>query len=1401
MATTRRDIELLISAKETTGRSFQQVVSNIDALNAKIGEQVAQAERGEISLQELRRTQEALAAAGRDLSAIQGQIDAYNRLVASSAKVAAASEKAQADLAKLKAEIEASGTATTAQENKLQRLENAVTRTSAAVQKSEQDLASQTAALARSGVAVDKLDQSQAGVVNTARQVGAGLAQVNAAVNDYASNVEAARKREADSRRNSADLARLEAAESRAQADADVRAQREAAAQRIALLNQIAEAEKRLAQQSAFDTKISEAQRLGNASQFVRLFADSINTVNAAENQLSALSGFRAIGAQAAEASRDVDRFVASGQGLATSSSAVAEGLRAIINPAAAALQTLDGVEAAIRDASVAAGDGVTNVGLLNGVYNNLEAAIASLLRQGGLVDTFQDQEAATADARRQFELAQAEVQQFGAAMAQADRPTEELARSLQQAEQRLQETGRALGQEEAKLNQLSSELRAAGINTADLAGEQARLGNAATEAATKLESINTTLGRGGRKTDGLFGLKPNDLANLSFQINDIFVSLVSGQNPFIVLIQQGSQISQIFPGLISTIARFAAAFAPVLIVVGAVGAAIFELTTDANRFKQAQDDINASSLGENIDVQRFTDAQEALEGVAESSEQAREAMLLLLDEGFDTDSIERYSEAAANLSERLGIDVVEATQLLVDVQQGGIDAVLDLTEKTNDLTEADLDHAEALFEAGRAGEARQFVLDRVAARNAEIAAATESKWTPAVNNLKSAFSSFAGFLQSVFQPVLDAINNQINNVIIGFTFLTGLLAGKGFDAARAEANAAVRPSAPVTRGASDQVIRDRRFAAELDDEVDTTRELTAQERLRRVEVDARRRAQDAGVSKALEDRAVQQAIAAEQRTINKEQEKGAKSARSSSNRAEAARKRAEREAAAALRKREQALRQLDGQLRQLNRAAFTGESATLEERLRAISERYEDIADSISKVRSLGITTDSDGTDLGAIEKQVAATKQRLKDEETIKFFQERAATLQEQREAEIERVLDAQARNAISTTEAMAQTAEIVGRISPQIADAAQEALKVARALAGTNPSPEMVSWIATLERLASGETINRDVADVGLAGFDATSNELDRLVRERDELVRSYQTLFELGLASEAEVRELTTQAYASQAAAIEPVLVKLREQAALLNATIDPLTQLPVLSDIGYATWLSRLDAVEASLTRIDPRLQQVNAAASQAIQQGVAQSFNAVAQSIVGLIAGTESFGDALGNLGRTALGVFGSILQAIAQVLIQMIALQIAQSLLGIPPGGGGGGGLLSFLFHDGGIVGSRGASRQRRTANSDASWIGAPKFHGGGMAGLRPDEYKTILQRGEEVLTEDNPRHINNVGKGGEGEDGGGTGGLKQVLLLDPSAVPNAMQTRAGQRSMLTVIRQNKETIKQVLK
>ncbi|MEN6336204.1 MAG: phage tail length tape measure family protein, partial [Phycisphaerales bacterium] len=1048
-----------------------------------------------------------------------------------------------------------------------------------------------------------------------------------------------------------------------------------------------------------------------------------------------------------------------------------------------AALQTIAGVEAAIEKADVAAADGVKNIGLLNDSYNNLAQAAAALLRQGALIDTFRNQETAVAGARAQFEQAQAEVQRLGRAMAQADQPTEELARSLQLAESKLQETGRALAQEETKLGELSRALRQAEVNTADLAGEQARLEAAATRASGTMERINSTLGRGGRQTNGLFGLKPNDLANLSFQLNDIFVSLASGQNPLIVLIQQGSQIGQLFPGLISTVARFAVAFSPLIIAAIALGAAFRELYTDSERLKQVQQDLANLPTGEALDPARYAAAQEKLEDLGASAEDARKAMMALAEEGFTMDQLEAYSEAASQLAERLGIDLTEATQMLVDVQQGGIEAVYDLTEKTNDLTDADLDHAEALFAAGKAAEARQFVLDRVAERNDAIAKATRSQWTPAVNNLKAAWQNFVGWLGSALGPFLDWVQKKINDAVVGLTFVSALLAGKTKDQALGEAFDVIRQQRGLNGpnngapppGASDQSIRDRQYLETLDEELGTTRELTKAERIRRAETEARRDAQAAGVSAAVEERAVQQAIAAEQKKINEEGARDAKRSRT-------ARSKADRERLTAQRQILSLQRQLASQTTALDREAARGPSASLEARLEAIDDKYKKIGDTITALRAKGITTAEDGTSLNDLEARVAATKERLKDEERIKFYQEQAGLLEKQRDAEIARVNDERKRGLITEAEALRRAEEINSRLSPQIVAAANQALAIARAVAGTTPSPEMVSLIASLERLVGGEANNGVVAGVGLAGLEEADKKLSDLTRERDELVRSYQTLNELGLQSDAETRDLTAQAYARAAEAQRPVIANLREQVELLRQT-------GIISETAYQTWIAKLNAAEAGLTAVDSRIAQINQAAMNGIAQGVTNAFNTVGNAIAGLINGTNSWGDALNSVLEAGIGLAASFLKAIADVLIQMVALQVAKSIIG-----GASGGLGGLFFHDGGVVGKGGS--HRKVSGGSGSWIGAPKFHGGGGLGLKPDEYKAVLQRGEEVLTADDPRHISNIGKGGEPQQQS----LKQVLVLDPAQIAGAMQGRAGQKTMLTFIRANKETIKQVL-
>lgn len=72
--------------------------------------------------------------------------------------------------------------------------------------------------------------------------------------------------------------------------------------------------------------------------------------------------------------------------------------------------------------------------------------------------------------------------------------------------------------------------------------------------------------------------------------------------------------------------------------------------------------------------------------------------------------------------------------------------------------------------------------------------------------------------------------------------------------------------------------------------------------------------------------------------------------------------------------------------------------------------------------------------------------------------------------------------------------------------------------------------------------------------------------------------------------------------------------------------------------------------------------------------------------------------------------------------------------------------------MHVGGVVGD---PFKQTTAVDPAVFAGAPRYHVGGIAGLKPGEVPAVLMRGEEVLTADDPRHIANLGEVSPGANG----------------------------------------------
>ncbi|MEC7118669.1 MAG: hypothetical protein VXW65_02045, partial [Pseudomonadota bacterium] len=161
-----------------------------------------------------------------------------------------------------------------------------------------------------------------------------------------------------------------------------------------------------------------------------------------------------------------------------------------------------------------------------------------------------------------------------------------------------------------------------------------------------------------------------------------------------------------------------------------------------------------------------------------------------------------------------------------------------------------------------------------------------------------------------------------------------------------------------------------------------------------------------------------------------------------------------------------------------------------------------------------------------------------------------------------------------------------------------------------------------------------------------------------------------------------------------------------------------------------------------------------------------------------------------------------SFASALSQMAAQALAkIAIFQLLNALTAGGAGAAavtsgslnlntdGMLAGVLHGGGIAGGAGAKKQY-----DISMLTqAPRYHIGGVAGMKPGEVPAILQAGEEVLTRNDPRHVAN---------GGGAGGSTRIVnVIDPNLVQDYMQSSSGERVILNMIERNSGSIRQLLR
>lgn len=277
--------------------------------------------------------------------------------------------------------------------------------------------------------------------------------------------------------------------------------------------------------------------------------------------------------------------------------------------------------------------------------------------------------------------------------------------------------------------------------------------------------------------------------------------------------------------------------------------------------------------------------------------------------------------------------------------------------------------------------------------------------------------------------------------------------------------------------------------------------------------------------------------------------------------------------------------------------------------------------------------------------------------------------------------------------------------------------------------------------VKQLFDIQAINAQVEDV--------KRKMDEAFAYQAETERQIQTKVELGVLSQYDAERQLDDIRAQAVARIEEYIFQLE---ALYQTTADPRL-------------LQNIDAAKLKIAELKNEQNKLSTTLKNTAQQGLGQFFTDIA-------TGAKSAGEAFRDMARTFIA-------SIARMAAEALAKKAIMSL---------GSGLFAGLFHTGGMVsGSRGTGRMV----SPLVFAGAPRYHSGGMVGLKPDEVPAILQKGEEVLSRADPRNAAN------GASGGGT---RIINVIDPSLVSDYLTTSAGEKAILNIMQRNPGAVRQVL-
>lgn len=257
-----------------------------------------------------------------------------------------------------------------------------------------------------------------------------------------------------------------------------------------------------------------------------------------------------------------------------------------------------------------------------------------------------------------------------------------------------------AVGAEEAAMAKLRQEMVAMQTQATAMAARMAQLERQLQSAKQPMDA----LGVSAKQTREAF-------RQLPAQINDVIVSLISGQPAYLVAIQQGAQIQGAFGGFKETLAGLASVLTPARLLIGGLAGGVALGSVAAYQGSQALGELERSLIlsgnASGTSADAMLSMANRIDGIVGTAGNAADALALMAREGnVSAGNLERFSVVAIEMERNVGTAMEDTAKAFAELGRDPLNATLRLNKGVNFLTESVFAQIAALMEQGRTVEA-----------------------------------------------------------------------------------------------------------------------------------------------------------------------------------------------------------------------------------------------------------------------------------------------------------------------------------------------------------------------------------------------------------------------------------------------------------------------------------------------------------------------------------------------------------------------------------------------------------------------------------------------------------------------------------------------------------------------